>query len=61
MDLNGEGQTLPETEFKKFNSEIATFCYTSGTTGIPKAAMIPHKSLLSADILKLLQGNVLTM
>ncbi len=28
--------------------DIAAFCYTSGTTGTPKAAMISHKNLLYA-------------
>jgi len=28
---------------------IATFCYTSGTTGVPKAAMLPHKGII-ADV-----------
>lgn len=26
---------------------IATFCYTSGTTGVPKGAMIPHKGIIA--------------
>jgi long-chain acyl-CoA synthetase len=26
--------------------DIATFCYTSGTTGLPKAAMISHRNLI---------------
>lgn len=28
---------------------IATFCYTSGTTGVPKGAMLPHKGII-ADV-----------
>lgn len=28
---------------------IATFCYTSGTTGVPKGAMLPHRGIL-ADV-----------
>lgn len=31
---------------------IATFCYTSGTTGVPKGAMLPHRGLI-ADIASL--------
>ncbi|CAB9515144.1 chain acyl-CoA synthetase 7, peroxisomal [Seminavis robusta] len=29
-------------------NDIATFCYTSGTTGNPKGAMLTHQSLISA-------------
>lgn len=29
-------------------SDIATFCYTSGTTGNPKGALITHENLVSA-------------
>ncbi len=32
--------------------DIAVFCYTSGTTGLPKGAMLPHRSLIKmAEIL----------
>jgi long-chain acyl-CoA synthetase len=37
-----------ETTFTPASPDtVATFCYTSGTTGIPKGAMIPHKALLA--------------
>ncbi|MEE4352603.1 MAG: AMP-binding protein [Desulfatiglans sp.] len=40
---------LIEDHIEKGNGEdIAVFCYTSGTTGEPKAAMIDHLNLLSA-------------
>lgn len=29
-------------------SDIYTFCYTSGTTGTPKGAMISHSNIVSA-------------
>ena len=34
------------------------FCYTSGTTGDPKAAMLTHKNLLSAASATLQVGGV---
>lgn len=30
-------------------SDIATFCYTSGTTGNPKGALITHENIMSAS------------
>jgi len=38
---------------------IATFCYTSGTTGVPKGAMIPHRGLLSdVSALKITDADI---
>lgn len=37
-----------QVEFKPAEPEtIATFCYTSGTTGVPKGAMISHRGILT--------------
>ena len=30
-------------------SDIATICYTSGTSGVPKGAMITHANVISAE------------
>lgn len=30
------------------SKDVATFCYTSGTTGVPKGALITHENFLSA-------------
>lgn len=47
-----------KVEFSPSTPEtIATFCYTSGTTGIPKGAMISHKGLL-ADISALINTDL---
>lgn len=34
-------------QFKPKTDDIYMFCYTSGTTGDPKAAMLSHKNLVS--------------
>lgn len=39
-----EGRNLPLNPAKPDN--IFTICYTSGTTGLPKGAMIPHHSIM---------------
>jgi len=39
------GQANPRETLSPVDDDIATFCYTSGTTGVPKAAMISHANL----------------
>jgi len=56
-DILKEGQKQ-NYEFTPASPEtIATFCYTSGTTGVPKGAMISHKGIL-ADISALIATDL---
>lgn len=53
--LKATGQALDETQPELFaecvgkgqGDDLAIFCYTSGTTGVPKGAMITHSNLLA--------------
>ena len=42
VPTDGHAHTAPDPK------DVATFCYTSGTTGNPKGALITHENLLSA-------------
>jgi len=45
-------------QFKPKPDDVYMFCYTSGTTGDPKAAMLSHKNILSSASSVLSVGGV---
>ena len=46
-------KNCPKPEFKRATPDtIMTFCYTSGTTGNPKGAMIPNNYIIAVTAMK---------
>ncbi len=41
------GKEHPRSHIPPQPTDIATLCYTSGTTGVPKGAMLSHASLVA--------------
>jgi long-chain acyl-CoA synthetase len=46
-ELERKGRASPRSHRPPRHSDMATFCYTSGTTGDPKGAMLTHANLVS--------------
>mmetsp|Transcript_91175 Transcript_91175/g.263040 ORF Transcript_91175/g.263040 Transcript_91175/m.263040 type:complete len:682 (-) Transcript_91175:249-2294(-) len=46
-DVEAAGRTNPKPARPPQPHDIATFCYTSGTTGDPKGALLTHESLIT--------------
>ncbi|KAI1163461.1 hypothetical protein F5B18DRAFT_619575 [Nemania serpens] len=51
-DLIAEGRSLPELEPLKWTKgqgarQVAYLCYSSGTSGLPKAVMIAHRNIIA--------------
>jgi long-chain acyl-CoA synthetase len=46
-DVARVGRAYPARLSTPASTDVATFCYTSGTTGVPKGALITHENILS--------------
>lgn len=44
------GLKTPHTHYPPGPEDLATICYTSGTTGNPKGAMLPHRCFLAPSV-----------
>ena len=44
------GAKTPHAHFPPTSEDLATICYTSGTTGNPKGAMLPHRCFLAPPL-----------
>ena len=45
QDIEGLGQAAPQEVVPPAPEDVYTICYTSGTTGIPKGALISHQNM----------------
>lgn len=44
------GEKHPHPNYPPHPEDLATICYTSGTTGDPKGAMLPHRCFLAPAV-----------
>ena len=59
QDLLEEGRKIEEKEEVEVKPEdVYSFCYTSGSTGSPKGALITHSNMLSALTLFILHKDL---